>query len=88
MSEEWETVTMEREQWAQLCDHIELLTKLTLVTGVKSLQAIPPVLFTTIDVDEWTERSSLDVSELKIKMFFEGKHNSKQFENLCYNFNE
>ena len=72
---------MEREQWAQLCDHLELLTKLALVTGVKSLQTLPPVLFITIDEEEWTERSSLDVSELKIKMFFEGKINSIQFEN-------
>ena len=79
---------MEREQWAQLCDHLELLTKLTLVTGVKSLQTLPPVLFTTIDEEEWTERSSLNVSELKIKMFFEGKYNNVQFENLCYMFNE
>ena len=72
---------MERELWAQLCDHLELLTKLALVTGVKSLQTLPPVLFITIDEEEWTERSSLDVSELKIKMFFEGKINSIQFEN-------
>ena len=72
---------MEREQWAQLCDHLELLTKLALITGVKSLQTLPPVLFTTIDEEEWTERSSLDVSELKIKMFFESKNNSIQFEN-------
>ena len=72
---------MEREQWAQLCDHLELLTKLALVTGVKSLQTLPPVLFITIDEEEWTERSSLDVSELKIKMFFEGKNTNIQFEN-------
>ena len=71
---------MEREQWAQLCNHLELLTKLALVTGVKSLQTLPPVLFTTIDEEEWTERSSLDVSKLKIKMFFEGKCNTIKFE--------
>ena len=38
--EEWETVTMEREQWAQLCDHLELLTKPALVTGANSYKTM------------------------------------------------
>ena len=36
---------MEREQWAQLCDHLELLTKSALVTGANFCHSYKTMIF-------------------------------------------
>ena len=75
--EEWETLTIETEQWANLCEHLELLTNLSLLTGSKALQSLPPVLFVTCEEEEEEEEGSLDLNKLRIKMLFGGTDNSR-----------
>ena len=48
---EWEDITYEKQTWIHLCEGLELLTSLSLVTGVDNMQIIPPVLHIAYDED-------------------------------------
>ena len=71
-------MTIETEQWANLCEHLELLTNLSLLTGSKALQSLPPVLFVTCEEEEEEEEGSLDLNKLRIKMLFGGTDNENK----------
>ncbi len=66
--ETWETVTIDREEWARLNELLELLTELSIVIGVQALKQLPAVLFIKSDDHE----TILDIEKLKIKMLFGG----------------
>ena len=65
----WETVTVDREEWARLNEMLELLTELAIVIGAQALKQLPAVLFIESDDDE----GIVDIEKLKIKMLFGGK---------------
>ena len=73
---------MEKEQWAQLCVRLELLTQLSLLTGVDQLRRMPPVLFVNCETwqneeeeeEEEEVMEALDLSKVKMNMLFEGRH--------------
>lgn len=67
--EQWETVTMETEQWSQLCEHLELLTLLSLVGGVNTMRTLPPVIHTTSDIEEMGT-----IRDMELHMLFKGIH--------------
>ena len=68
--EEWETVTVEREQWVRLCDLLELLTNLSLLTGVAALREIPSIILVS---QELCDDEELCLKGLKFKMLSNGK---------------
>ena len=82
--EEWETLSIEKELWVQLCVKLELLTRLSLLTGVDQLRRMPPVLFMTCEGwqkgEEEEIMENLDLTKVKMNMLFEGK----QFRNVCH----
>lgn len=70
--EEWETVTVEREQWVRLCDLLELLTNLSLLTGVAALKEIPSVILVSQELGDDDEE--LCLKGLKFKMLSNSKY--------------
>ena len=70
--EEWETVTIEREQWARLCDLLELLTNLSLLTGVTALQEMPSIILITHELDD--DDDEINLKGLKFKMLSNGRY--------------
>ena len=75
--EEWEAVSVEKEQWVQLCVKLELLTQLSLLSGVDQLRNSPHILYVSreqspMDEEEEEEKSILDLSRTKLSMLIEG----------------
>ena len=75
--EEWEAVSVEKEQWVQLCVKLELLTQLSLLSGVDQLRNSPHVLYVSreqspMDEEEEEEKAILDLSRTKLSMLIEG----------------
>jgi hypothetical protein len=73
----WEDVTKETQEWTELCDHLEILTLLSLVVDdVKSLKKFPPIIHVICNEDDSIDEFALDVSKLKFKINFEDEKQS------------
>ena len=64
-------MTIEREQWVWLCDLLELLTNLSLLTGVVALKEIPSIIFVSQELSG--DNEELCLKGLKFKMLSNSK---------------